>query len=123
MNRKLSLDEDFNRPDELTGLGKANSLAVMNRLKQFSTADAGSLPLQLITFLAQDEERFAQFLALSGLGPQDFRLHLAEPGFQAMVLDQVLQDQSMVLAFTSAQGLPPEAVLAARRKLPGSFSG
>jgi hypothetical protein len=93
----------------------------MNRLKQ-SHAFAETLPLELITFLAQDEERFERFLALSGLGPQDFRSHLAEPSFQAMVLDQVLQDQSLVLEFTAAHGLKPEAVLAARHKLPGGFA-
>ena len=48
----------------------------MNRLKTFNAADIGTLPLDLITFLAQDEERFSRFLALSGLGPQDFRAHL-----------------------------------------------
>jgi hypothetical protein len=92
-----------------------------NRLKT-SNAFAETLPLDLITFLAQDEERFERFLALSGLGPQDFRAHLAEPSFQAMVLDQVLQDQSLVLEFTTAHGLKPEAVLATRRKLPGGFA-
>ncbi|HEY5362809.1 MAG TPA: DUF3572 domain-containing protein [Aestuariivirga sp.] len=94
----------------------------MNRLKQSPVIDADILPLQLITFLAQDEERFERFLALSGLGPEDFRSHLAEPGFQAMVLDQVLQDQSLVLEFTTAHALKPEAVLAARRKLPGGLA-
>ncbi|MEO9166934.1 MAG: DUF3572 domain-containing protein [Aestuariivirga sp.] len=93
----------------------------MNRLKT-SHIDTETLPLDLITFLAQDEERFERFLALSGLGPQDFRSHLAEPSFQAMVLDQVLQDQSLVLEFTTAHNLKPEAVLAARRKLPGGFT-
>lgn len=93
----------------------------MNRLKT-SHIDTETLPLDLITFLAQDEERFERFLALSGLGPQDFRSHLAEPSFQAMVLDQVLQDQSLILEFTTAHNLKPEAVLAARRKLPGGFT-
>jgi hypothetical protein len=92
----------------------------MNRLKT-NTQGSSDLPLTLITFLAQDEERFMRFLTLTGLGPQDFRNNLAKPSFQAMILDQVLQDQSLVLEFTAAQGLPPEAVLAARRKLPGAF--
>ena len=105
---------------QLTGTAKPPNLAVMNRLKQ--THDAETLPLDLITFLAQDEERFERFLALSGLGPDDFRARLAEPSFQAMILDQVLQDQSLVLEFTAAHGLKPEAVLAARRKLPGGFA-
>jgi Protein of unknown function (DUF3572) len=94
----------------------------MNRLKQSPVIDADILPLQLITFLASDEERFERFLALSGLGPEDFRSHLAERGFQAMVLDQVLQDQSLVLEFTTAHALKPEAVLAARRKSPGGLA-
>ena len=107
---------------QLTGTAKRPNLAVMNRLKQTPAVDAGTLPLDLITFLAQDEERFERFLALSGLGPDDFRARLAEPSFQAMILDQVLQDQSLVLEFTAAHSLKPEAVLAARRKLPGGFA-
>ena len=106
---------------QLTGSSKHPSLVSMNRLKP-SPAVSETLPLDLITFLAQDEERFERFLALSGLGPQDFREHLAEPSFQAMVLDQVLQDQSLVLEFTTAHALKPEAVLTARRKLPGGTS-
>ncbi len=95
----------------------------MNRLKKQTAPDTNALPLELISFLAQDEERFSNFLALTGLGPQDFRAHLAEPSFQAMVLDQVLQDQSLVLEFTTAHNLLSDAVLAARRKLPGAFEG
>ena len=95
----------------------------MNRLKQNATQQVSTLPLELITFLAQDEERFMQFLEVTGLGPQDFRKHLAEPTFQAMVLDQVLQDQSLVLEFTTSKGLAPDAVLIARRKLPGAVYG
>ena len=94
----------------------------MNRLKQFTAADINDVPLALITFLAQDETRFEQFLALSGLSQQDFQQNLGKPEFQAMVLDQVLQDQSLVLEFTAANGLPPEAVLRARLKLPGAES-
>jgi len=95
----------------------------MNRLKSQSSTQPSMLPLELITFLAQDEERFSNFLSLTGLGPQDFRAHLAEPAFQAMILDQALQDQSLILEFTSAKGLQPDAVLAARRRLPGAFGG
>jgi len=95
----------------------------MNRLKQPASSHTSDVPLELITFLAQDEERFSNFLGLTGLGPDDFRAHLAKPTFQAMVLDQVLQDQSLVLEFTTAKNLPPDAVLAARRKLPGAFGG
>ena len=106
---------------QLTGTAKPPNLTGMNRLKQTPVVDAETLSLDLITFLAQDEERFERFLALSGLGPDDFRARLAEPSFQAMVLDQVLQDQSLVLEFTAAHSLKPEAVLAARRKLPGAL--
>jgi hypothetical protein len=107
---------------QLTRTGKPPNLTGMNRLKQSLAVDTETLSLDLITFLAQDEERFERFLALSGLGPHDFRTHLAEPAFQAMVLDQVLQDQNLVLEFTAAHNLKPETVLAARRKLPGGFA-
>ena len=94
----------------------------MNRLKTFTKADVGEVALDLITFLAEDEERFSQFLGLSGLSQSDVTQNLAEPHFQAMVLDQVLQDQSLVLEFASSRGLRPEALLMARHKLPGAES-
>lgn len=92
---------------------------MINRLKTFTAADASDVPLELMSFLAEEEDRFSQFLGLSGLTHQDFQQHLSEPNFQAMVLDQVLQDQSLVLEFAAARGLKPEVVLKARRKLPG----
>jgi hypothetical protein len=79
------------------------------------------LVMQLIAFMTQDEDRFSRFIGLTGLTLQDLRDRLSDQGFQAMVLDQALEDESWVLEFAASAGLTPDCVLKARRKLPGAL--
>jgi hypothetical protein len=91
----------------------------MMRLNQNENPEGDNLAVQLLVFLANDPGRFAQFLSETGLGPGDFKSRLQDPAFQAMVLDHLLQDESLIIEFTASRGLKPGAILAARRKLPG----
>src|SRR5258708_39915331 len=81
---------------------------------------AEEISLQLISFLLSDPERLERLVALTGIGQDDLEQRIAESEFQAFVMDYVLEDQSLVLEFAAAQGLRPEALLAARRKLAGA---
>ena len=76
------------------------------------------LIIQLLVFLAQDEARFERFVGLTGLGVEDIRQRHADPVFQALVLDSVLQDQSLVLEFATYHDLRPDALLKLRHRLP-----
>ena len=78
-----------------------------------------TLVAELVAFMTQDETRFSQFLGLSGLTLGDLRERLADKGFQAMVLDHALENESWVVEFAAAHNLPPDTVIKARRKLPG----
>jgi hypothetical protein len=80
---------------------------------------ASELALRALAFLAQDEERVARFLALTGLDGGAIRDMLAEPGFQLAVLDHLAGDEALLLEFVAAESLPPEAVGHARRRLGG----
>ena len=87
-------------------------------------ADAGreqaeTLALQVLAYLAADEERLYRFLLATGLTPQDMRERATDPHFLAGVLDHVLTDDAMIAAFAERHGLAPAAVMAARRRLPG----
>lgn len=87
---------------------------------QTSTADAAlDLAAEALGFLAADPERLRRFLALSGLDPSEVRAAAADPGFLPAVLDYVLADESLLLAFAAAQGIAPERVARTRAALGG----
>lgn len=85
---------------------------------QHPTADAAlDLAAAALGFLASDSERLGRFLALSGLAPGDVRAAAADPGFLPAVLDYVLADETLLVAFAASQGTPPERVSRARAAL------
>ena len=78
------------------------------------------IPILFMAFIAQDDIRLEHFMSLTGIGPGDMKNGLGDPDFQAMVLDYALENESLILEFAAHQGLQPDAVLRARRKLPGA---
>lgn len=72
-----------------------------------------------MSYIASDGDRLERFCAQTGFGQNDITSALATPAFQAFLLDYALQDESLLLAFAADQGLAPESIIAARRKLPG----
>ncbi len=78
---------------------------------------AEQLAVVALSFLATEPDRLSRFLALSGLGPENLRAAAADPGFLCSVLDYLLGDEPLLLAFAADQGQPPKSVAAARRVL------
>jgi hypothetical protein len=85
--------------------------------------DESVIALQALTFIASETERLERFLALTGLGPDDVRARAEEPDFLAGVLDHLLADESLLLAFCAEAGLAPEVPARARAKLEGKSHG
>ncbi len=83
-----------------------------------SGEDAQAVALKALSFIAADEELLLRFVALSGCVPDDLRHRIADAAFLGGVIDCLLADEPTLLAFAEATGLPPEAPLAARAKLP-----
>ena len=81
--------------------------------------DPEALAISALGFLAGDTERLSRFLALTGLGPGDFRRVASEPGFLASVLDHLMSDESLLLAFAAHAGVAPEQLAHARRSFGG----
>jgi hypothetical protein len=86
------------------------------------TAPAGTeaaveLAVAVLTFLAQEPERLAGFLAATGVGPQSLRAAAQESGFLLGVLDYMTNDESLLLAFAAERDLDPEEVMRARGAL------
>lgn len=83
------------------------------------TADPEALAIRALGFLAGDPQRLSRFLDLTGLTPTTLRQAAGEPGFLLSVLDHLLTDESLLLAFAAEAGVPPEAVAAASRRMGG----
>jgi hypothetical protein len=82
--------------------------------------DAESLAIQALTFIAAEPERLGRFLALSGIGPAEIRSAARESRFLAGVLDHVIGDESLLVAFADAAGIDPAQVTRAHATLAGA---
>jgi hypothetical protein len=80
-------------------------------------AAAERLALAALAFLAGDAARLGRFLAATGLGPENLRAAAANPTFLPGVLDHVLADEAMLIAFAVEEAVDPKVVAEARRVL------
>ena len=83
------------------------------------------IAIAILGWLANEPDLLGRFLALSGVAPAELRQRMAEPGFQAGLLDFVMEHEPDLIAFCQSAGLAPEAVAAAWAKVsrPGLSSG
>ncbi len=81
------------------------------------SAKAEAVAVDALAFLAGNPEELGRFLALSGIGPANLRQAAAEPGFLAGILDHIMTDDALLLAFAGQQGLDARAIAAAARQL------
>jgi len=79
--------------------------------------DPAALAIQALAFLAEDEERLGDFLALSGLTVDGLRAAAGKPDFLIAVLEHLLQDEMMVMAFAASADVDPASIAPACRKL------
>lgn len=80
---------------------------------------AEGLAVDALVFLAADEDRLDRFLALTGLAPGDLRALSGSPGFLAGVLDHLMSDEPLLLAFAEEHRLDPTTVARAHHLLGG----
>ncbi|KZK79594.1 DUF3572 domain-containing protein [Pseudovibrio ascidiaceicola] len=80
---------------------------------------AQEIAIGALTFLGSEPEQLGRFLSLAGIGPQEIRDAAAEPGFLAGVLEFLMQDEQLLLAYTESVGVRPTMIAAAHLKLAG----
>ena len=83
-------------------------MASVNRIGRDA---AEHLAIQALAYLAQEPEKLARLLALSGLDPQTMREAAHDPRFLGGILEYV--------AFAAHAEVPPERVVMARDTLSG----
>lgn len=65
---------------------------------------------RLLVFLSGRPEDIEQLFAVSGVDPNDLRNRLADPGFQDGLLDYVMSNEPLLLAFCEEAGEDPAHV-------------
>jgi Protein of unknown function (DUF3572) len=85
--------------------------------KGFGQEEAQGLAISMLGYIAEEPETLGRFLAATGLGPANLRTAASEPQFLAAVLEYVLSDESLLLAYTERLKVRPTMVAAARYRL------
>ncbi|MGA2895333.1 MAG: DUF3572 domain-containing protein [Xanthobacteraceae bacterium] len=82
---------------------------------------AEMLAIQALAFLAEEPARLNGFLSTTGLELGGLRAAAREPRFLAGVLDHMLSDESLLVAFAEGAGIDPAGIEKARRALGGHW--
>ena len=80
-------------------------------------AEAETLAIQALGFLASDPERLGTFLSMTGLGPENLRQAASEPGFLASVLDHIASDETLLLSLAGNLGISPDRIARAHQAM------
>ena len=86
------------------------------------TDAAETLAVQALGFIAADQDRLLRFLDLTGLSPATIRSAATSPQFLTAVLDHLLGDETLLLAFAAEADCDPAAVGRARERLAGPLA-
>jgi hypothetical protein len=78
---------------------------------------AESLAVQALGFIAEEPDRLAAFLAATGLSPDRIRESANQPHFLLGVLEHMLSDESLLVAFADSAGIYPADIAKARSAL------
>jgi Protein of unknown function (DUF3572) len=87
------------------------------RHDQANREAAEQVAVRVLGFLAADAERLDRFLALAGIDRGAIRAAAAEPGFLAAVMEHLMADEPLLMAFAAHDDLAPAEVVKAARAL------
>jgi Protein of unknown function (DUF3572) len=91
----------------------------MKRPSPGTREEAEALAIQALTFIAEAPEMLSRFLGMTGIEAGQIRSAAREPGFLAGVLEHMLGDESLLIAFAASAGIDPAEVARARSALGG----
>jgi hypothetical protein len=89
----------------------------MAKATSISRESAESLAVQALAFLAAEPDRLGRFLAETGIAPEAIRTAATSPGFLMGVLDHLLADERLLIAFAEEAEIAPEDIGRARAGL------
>jgi hypothetical protein len=100
----------FQRSDDMRS--NRSSLALQAAEKQAILA---------LGFIAEEPKRLASFLTATGLQADAIRQAAQQPGFLSGVLEHILGDESLLIAFAQSAGINPAEVARAAAALGGRW--
>jgi Protein of unknown function (DUF3572) len=89
----------------------------MTKLKSYSRQAAEVLAAQALAFIAEDDVRLAGFISSTGIAPQSIRAAACQPDFLAGVLEHMLADENLLVAFADSAGIDPAGIAQAHQAL------
>src|ERR1700758_1363711 len=89
----------------------------MQKRPPYSHETAEMLAVQALAFIAEDDGRLSGFIASTGIAVQSIRDAAREPHFLAGVLEHILADENLLLAFADSVVMTPAEVARARPML------
>ena len=89
----------------------------MKRPSSAAREAAEILAIQAFSFIAEEPERLGGFLNATGLTPDRLRESANAPDFLAGVLEHMLADESLLVAFADSAGINPAEIARARAAL------
>jgi len=93
----------------------------MKRPSSAAREAAEMLAIQALSFIAEEPERLNGLLNATGLSLDRLRESATAPDFLAGVLEHMLADESLLLAFADSAAIDPADVSRARTALGGSW--
>jgi Protein of unknown function (DUF3572) len=93
----------------------------MKRPSSAAREGAEMLAIQALGFIAEEPQRLNAFLNVSGLTLGRLRESATTPGFLAGVLDHMLADESLLMAFADSAAIDPADIARARGALGGRW--
>lgn len=73
-------------------------------------ANQSELVTNLVVFLGSRQDDLERFFAVSGVDPSELRTRLGDPAFQRGLLDYVMANEPLLLAFCEEAGHDPATV-------------
>jgi hypothetical protein len=75
-----------------------------------TTQAAETLAIQALAFLAEEPDRLSDFLSVTGIAGDQIRAAADEPDFLAGVLEHMLGDENLLIAFAQSAGIDPAEI-------------
>ena len=89
----------------------------MQKRPSYPRQTAEMLAVQALAFIAEDDGRLSGFVASTGIAVQSIRDAAREPNFLAGLLEHILADENLLIAFAASAGIDPAEVARARQAL------
>ena len=82
-----------------------------------------TMALHVLGFIASDPERLTDFIAATGISPDDLHQRAAEREVMTAALEQLLQDEANLLVFCANAGIAPQQIARAHAALEAHQTG